>query len=330
MSTLFTFDPAGNLTANRIHNESHTVSIINGVDHNYLIPVNAPFFDESMVVIDPINGNALVEDVDFFFAYPFEDATDKVGSPISGAIVLLDPNRSGQFKLNYQTLGGEYVNQTTQAIQDGLDTLTALRLRRWSDIVNLPAVFPPTPHTHRLADVAGITDILAMFTRLEAAILSPERNIHMSDIVDLNEGFVIPIQTALSEVSTAIANLSATRNIHHVERVTDGSDILLTPLSVDQWLPIPISLTVQQDGTYQILFSGNPRILTYSGIGDYEMRYLVDGLPISKSSLTGSYVGLSIGKVLQVEIRVLGDSPTRIQVSGSDIACSLSILKVGP
>lgn len=325
---LFVFDPVGNLSQNRITNEPHTVNTINGVDHNYFVPRNGPFYDTSMVVVDTATGNALVNGVDIFFAYPFEEATTKVGSPISGAVVFIDPNRTGNFLLTYQTLGGEYVSEISQAITDGIEALVNLVNRKWENIVDLPAQFPPTPHTHRLDQFAGIAEILAKFTSLEAAIKSPERHITMSDIVDIHEGYVEPLTTAMANIAASISALSVAKSNYYVDVNTGSTFTDVGAVDQDVWTNVGLEATVSFAGTYMVMFSGNiattgnidPAIISY--------RYLVDDQPISQSMLVGGAIGLSVGSKVTLQFKVTNTPVTGAIVSDAGVSCGLTLLRV--
>jgi len=328
--SLFTFDPVGNLNNNRIQNELHTVSVINGADHNYLVPEFAPFYDESVVLVDETTGLSLKEDVDYFFAYNFVEASEKVGKPISGAIVFVDPNRTGNYRLNYQTLGGEYIDDTTRAIQDGIDALVNINNVNWEDLVNVPAVFPPTPHTHRLSSVVGLNDILAKFTELEAAIRSPDRHIMLEDIIDLNTGLLDPIEANFSDIAVSIQNLTANMSPQINETTVDPNTPILTAVAPGQWVQITPDITVTIAGTYYVLFGGNASAVDTSGASvATRFRFVVNGTRISKSYIAGTTVGLSEGDTVALEIRHESSLNADITVLDNENNSGLSIVRVG-
>jgi hypothetical protein len=326
--SLFPFDPTGRLNANRIQNEAHTVTAINGVDHNYLIPVNAPFFNESMTVINLATGEALTENEDFYFGYSFAQATEQTGKAISGAIVFIDPDLTGQFYLNYQTLGGEYVDEETRAIEDGLDALDRLLNPDWSDLVNVPAVFPPTPHMLRLDEVVGVAEIIARLDEIEIALRDDPRRITMGDIVDLEESYTGPLLNSLGEIAQAIEQITQASAIHYVEdnTVTRNSDII-DPLP-DTWYPTGATVTIAKSGTYHLTVSGNPRVLGSVIPIEAVLRFTVDGVPVSQSILSTTVIGLTAGQQVAVDVIALGAGGTRIATSGPTYGCGLTLLRV--
>ena len=326
--SLFPFDPTGRLSANRIQNEAHTVTAINGVDHNYLVPVNAPFFNESMVVINATTGEALTENEDFYYGYSFAQATEQTGKAISGAIVFIDPDLTGQFYLNYQTLGGEYVDEETRAIEDGLDTLDRLLNPDWSDLVNVPAVFPPTPHMLRLDEVVGVAEIIARLNEIEIALRDDPRRITMADIVDIEESYTGPLLDRLGEIAQSIQQIVQTNAIHYIEdnTVNRSSDIV-DPLP-DTWYPTGASVTVSRSGTYQVSVSGNPRVLGSVIPIEAVLRFTIDGQPVSQSLLPTTILGLTAGQTLAVDVIALGAGGNRIATSGPTYGCGLTLLRV--
>lgn len=328
MMPLFVFDPVGNLAANRIKNEPHTVTSINGADYNYFIPNNAPFYDSSMVVIDVATGEALIEGVDYFTAISFEQATDKVGSAISGAVVLADVNRTGNFLLNYQTLGGEYVNDETRAIESGLEALVNLANRKWENIVNVPATFPPTPHAHRLDNVVGVSEILASLTTLEAAIKSPSRHITMSDIVDIHEGYVEPLTQSMANIAASIMAIANVQTTYYVEINNAGTSVTVPTVAPDVWTDSGVVASPNFDGTYLVLFSGNPTVVGDSGSAIVDFRFIVNDQPISHSTLLGSTVGLGVGHVVKLQFKLRNTVTSDVIVAGDNVSCGLTLLRV--
>lgn len=325
--TLYVFDPVGNLTSNRIRNEIHTINNINGVDHNYIVPVNAPFYDTSVVVVDLSNGQALVENIDYFYAYNFIQATERVGSPISGAIALVDKNRTGNFAINYQTLGGEYVNEETQAIANGLDTLVRLASRHWEDITNIPPLFPPTPHTHRVDGVVGVQEILAKFTSLEAAIKSPERHITLSDITDINEGYVVPLVQSMAHIAASITALSTNTDRYYIERNMGTVLTTLTAIPRNTWVDTGLEITPAFTGTYQIFHGGNAYPLSAVG-KPLTYRFLVNNEAITQSSINGTILGLSAGDIVKLQIRHSEPTDDSIVLANNDVSCGLSLVRL--
>lgn len=325
--SLFNFDPVGTLVANKILNEPHVISAINGFDHSYIIPVNAPFYDASLSVVDA-SGNTLVPGVDYIYIYTFMEATIKTGQAVSGGLAFLDPNTNGTFNINYQTVGGQYVNDTTQAISNGVGMLDDLTSRSWYSIGNVPLVFPPTPHTARLDNFVGISEILAKLSDLEVAIRSPDRHIMVADIVDLDLAYIEPLTTGMASIAVALDAISGSQKNYYVD-VNNGdtySDIAVGAPNV--WLDTGLEATTAFEGSFAITFGGNPVIVVPSNDPKYELRFVINDTVVIRSPINGAIVGLQANAVVGLQIRVLKEQATLIQISGDGVTCGLSLVRI--
>lgn len=331
--SLFPFDPIGNFTSNRILNEPHTITEINGADHAYFIPRNAPFYNDSMHVVDTTNSQSLVLGQDYFFVYPFEDASLKTGMAVSGGIGFYDTNRNGTYLLSYQTLGGEYVDEETQAIEDGLETLDKLMYPDWSTLVNVPAVFPPTPHTLRLDHVAGVAGVIAQLDAIAAAVASPERRIMLEDIVDLDTQYINPLFENLTGIKEAIHSLETSRNYYYREATTGNMPKVLAGVPANTWVDTELTLRVDNAGNYLLTVAGNPHVVDSEGARIYgpqvETRFVVDNAYISQSALSSTILGLNQDQVLKLQLRVVNtQTPHSVNIASRDVSCGLAIVKV--
>lgn len=331
--SLFPFDPIGNLTSNRILNELHTITEVNGADHAYFVPRNAPFYNDSLHVVDTVNSQTLKLGEDYFFIYPFEDASLKTGMAVTGGIGFYDTNRNGSYKLSYQTLGGDYVNEESQAIQDGLEALDNLMHPDWSQLVNVPAVFPPTPHTLRLDHVAGIAGVIAQLDAIAAAVASPERRIMLEDIVDLDTQYIDPLMANLSGLRSAISGLETSRNYYHREATSGNAPQVITAVPANIWVETGISLQADQPGNYLLLLTGNPHTVDEQGARIFgpqvELRWVINNTYISQSNLHSTTLGLAQDDVLGIQMRVVNTQiPHSVNIASRDVSCGLTILKV--
>ncbi len=323
----YAFDPTGTRVLNRVSNELHTITAINGADHNYIIPTYAPFYDHTMVVVDCNTGAILTENVDYFFAYAFDLATEQTGFPISGAIAFTDTARSGTYRLQYNTLGGEYITSLSGILQTGLDTLHNLSSRKWETIVNIPPVFPPTPHTHRVDGIAGVSEILAQLTSLEGAIKSPERHISIHDMVDVKPLLLDPLQAGLTDLAVAIRELGFNKNLYAIERTTGTTETATPPLNSAIWTTIIDPIPVPFSGTYQISFGGNAYAIQSKKPAVF--RYAINGMPVSKSTISGSLMGLSQNDTVSLQASQESGASDSILIAGPGLSCGITLIRVG-
>jgi len=274
------------------------------------------------------SGQPLEPTRDYFPAWPFEKGTDEVGKPIVGAIGFLDTNRSGSYRLIYRTLGGKYVNAETQAVSSGMDTLNSLINTPWETVVNVDPVFPPTPHNVTLSNVAGTDAILQAVQVLSTVLASPDRNIMMEDILDLDTSLVEPIVTSMSSLADALRIIAESNTIYHNSANTGG---LLRDMGISvagEWRDIGLSLTVQYTGSYMLNVCGNPTVTDASGPLAYEFRYAVNGRIKPSSVLANDLLGLAARDTVSVQIRTVKTSSTRTIVSGDGISCGITLVRV--
>lgn len=322
---IYVFDPVGNLSDNLVTNESAQVLSVNGVDHNYIIPVFAPFYGNSLVVVDQTNGEILDPGVDYELTHEFREMSTHVNSGIYGSFTFTDSNRSGFFRIRYQTLGGDFVDTTTQALSDGLALLADLRTIDWSDIVGVPTVFPPSPHTQPVTDIESVTQLIAAIQSATTAISAGSREIHMNDIIDLDSTYITPLFTNLQNIATEIRNKNLTNNIYHEQTSpgitrTDAGNYL-----AGQWsdLPLQVKPATGISGTFEIKY--DLKAVTVPANTDYDVRFVVNGLVVSKSYINGAYVGLDDTMTVKLQIKPRTTNISEFVIADVNYTSSLSI-----
>lgn len=339
--SLFPFDPLGTLLTNKIVNEIHTITSVNGIDHNYFVPKNAPFYGNSISVIDATTGQTLILNQDYHLGYIYQDATDKVGQPIYGSIAIVDPNRVGNFYVNYQTLGGEYVNEESQTLIDGLETLDAILNPDWTDLVNVPTAFPPTPHMLRLDNVVGVANVIAELQGIQDTILNRRVHIRMDDIVDFKQEYTQPLLDTMDGIASAVAALSASKSIFYVDRTDIESSGETTFPSLTQWLDIPVSYTAEIEGSFLISVSNQTRgrytpyividgvrHLMAEEIRPASLRFVINGNPVSTSELNSAVIGLAQGDTLSLQVRPSSMYMSSIILPLNMPTCGFTLIKL--
>lgn len=337
----YTFDPNGNLAANLITNEQHSVNTINGVDHQYMVPRDAPFFDASMVVVDVNSGVILTKGVDYEITYKFDAGVSEVGTGLSGAIYLIDKNRTGLFALRYQTLGGDFVTATTRAIGDGLDTLAALQTTTWDQIApsTLPTTWPVTPHTQSVNDIEAVDRLSAALENVANLLTQKPPYIHVEDIIDLDTVYFQPMIQATNEVADAIRTVMD-KTLHYENyRIPLNPDKSLpgTAGDINKWVSTGLIVPVNADGTYLLSHHCKPLF----GAGDnpkYRLRYTIStngGVtwnPVEKSYLNNIPQPLVSGWFLRLEIyfqETHNGALISSDASGTEVGTSLTICRLG-
>lgn len=335
----YPFDPNGNLVSNLINDEPHTLTSANGVDYQYLVPRDAPFFDRTMVVVDAGTGEILTKGVDYDLGWKFDAGLSEVGEGLSGAVYLLDQNRNGNFKIRYQTLGGDFVTSATRAINDGLKTFSDLTVVTWDDInpTTIPTSWPPTPHTHPVTEVEAVQEVIDAINNVANALLTAPPYIHVSDIIDFDDQYRLPMMSKLDDIAQAIRDSNNKSLYYETFSVPFAPSMTVTSPNATDWYDIGLVGSVTQDGTYMVNHSVN---LEFPG-GDnfaYKVRvvYSNDGGvtygEVPQSSLNGGIVGMSAGMLAKVQVR-MRQAPSEFYVSrsssGNNLTQALTFVRVG-
>lgn len=176
----YVFDPTASLLANKIINETHSVSGLIASNAFLIVPRVGPFYGNSVSVVNS-NGQTLQNGVDYYLTHAWSQASQVTGLNVYGSITLLGTNMNGVYNVNYQTIGGEYVSNVANTIQDGLLALASEFVTvDWS---TAPVSFPPIPHTADLSSMNGILPLYQGLLGIAAALRSPKQGVHYDDLV---------------------------------------------------------------------------------------------------------------------------------------------------
>ena len=323
---MFAFDPVGSNPANRVANEARSTGAANITDVAFFHLDAAPFYGESVVVVDPISGNTLIPGTDYVFGHEYREATDQVGKPIFGSVIFTDPQRTGTYRFTYQTLGGDFVTAASLALQDGLGTIAGLQQFDWEDITDIPSVFPPTPHTHPLAGVIGLDAILTELAELRSVIASRALQITLDDVVDLREEFVDPLIETLSGIAGSIESLTVLNGILHAEFNSAGTDQVLTNPAPNVWIDTDVEVVAPSRGVYNLTFDGEP-VTAETDQSTLSWRWVRDDVALANSRSANAVVTAQAGQVFKIRVRSSA-ATTSITPYDADKPASLMLIKL--
>lgn len=183
---LYPFDPLASNPLNLIQNEAHTLVPVTWKDFHYVIPKAAPFFGDSLEIINVNTGAALVEGIDYLKTHKFISASRATAKPVYGSFTFFNREYSGVIRLKYRTLGGDWL-VTDAIIEDILmNSLTNPRVTAWEQVYQLPYQFPTIDHEWDLNDMVGVADVKAAIGRITQALLdrfaiAPSLSSHISN-----------------------------------------------------------------------------------------------------------------------------------------------------
>lgn len=171
--SLYPFDPTGRASANRIENQSITVTPPTQItDYSYVVPRGAPFYADSLVVKDGRNVGArtLVENVDYWCVIDFLSASVSLTKRVCVGIALLDPGYSGTLYITYQAVGGNYSLADYSVLEELIRERYVVKHVSYEQIINLPEGFAPEWHQHEIADMVGMGQVVTMLNNIKIAI----------------------------------------------------------------------------------------------------------------------------------------------------------------
>ena len=142
-TTSYPFDPSGTLGSNLIQNEEQTLSLSDN-GYLFLVPFAGPFFKSTMKVVHYPGGKILKDGVDYVASHYFKSASLSCAKPIYGSLTFYNKSLAGTVKLQYQTIGGEWVTTKVKALTVVANTLLNPRVAYWEQITDLPYAFPPS------------------------------------------------------------------------------------------------------------------------------------------------------------------------------------------
>lgn len=244
---LYPEDLNGTLASNLIKDEPQTLQAPGPTDYYFIIPKAAPFFVDSLVVINTATGLPYVEGDDYQVGHQFIEAMDSIGRPIAGSIRFMRSTIVGQVKLTYRTIGGDW-GFSDQAILRELSNkhLNPL-IRSWGDIDVLPYSFPVLAHDQRIDSLVGSEQINATLIHIAEILEATAEGTSASHINDRsNPHQVTKVQVQLGNVP----NFAMATDAQH----TDGTrnDLFTNPrgvlLMINKFAVTPLNTHIAATG----------------------------------------------------------------------------------
>lgn len=229
---IYDFDPTGRESANLIKNERHTITPENRTPQNVLIPGYAPYFRQSLIVKDMITGLPLQEGIDYTCEWPIVHTADNLEgySPVYGGIQFIDNDITGQFELQYQTIGGQYALDGVAIAQALANQANDPLTTTFEEILGRPIKLPPLEHVHSIDDFVGFEDLVNGVDRLRLAIellAREDKDSHpgYETLVDV----YFKLQQTANDLIVKTDNTDA-RLTSEIQRVTDNTANLINAL----------------------------------------------------------------------------------------------------
>jgi len=168
----FPFDPTGSVLSNRIIGEKHSVTTHQLKDFNFIIPKLAPFFRDTLKIVNLRTGAELLDGVDWIASHHFLSGSRATVKPIYGSISFLDKTFNDVVEIEYNTIGGEWTVDEATILEILMGEIINPRTTTWEQIVEIPRVFPPIDHAWHLDDMVGMKEIQDSLATLTDAVIS--------------------------------------------------------------------------------------------------------------------------------------------------------------
>jgi hypothetical protein len=244
---LYPEDLNGTLPSNLIPSEVQTLQAPGPTDYYFIIPKAAPFFVDSLIIVNPANGQPYVEGDDYQVGHLFIEAMNSTGRPIAGSIRFMRPTIVGQVRLTYRTIGGPW-GFSDQAILRELSNkhLNPL-IRSWGDIDVLPYAFPPLPHDQRIDSLVGSAEINATLEKIAEILEATAEGTSKSHIDNRNNPHVV---TAFQVGLGNVPNFQMANDQQHLDAARN--DLFTNPrgvlLLVNKYAVTPLTAHIQAKG----------------------------------------------------------------------------------
>ena len=157
--------------ANRVV-EVRTLTDANRSSFNHIIPKAAPFFAHTVRIFHIQTNDELINGQDFYCVGTFVKAVTNVVDhrEVNWAIIFDDQRISGEYRIEYQTVGGEFVLDQQQMAEILANFVENPRSTDWERIVGRPLTFPPLPHDIHVDNLVGFNEQVAATHGVEEAI----------------------------------------------------------------------------------------------------------------------------------------------------------------
>lgn len=183
---LYPEDLHGTNPLNLITAEVQTLQVPGKDDYYFIIPHAAPFFVDSLEVYNAQTGAKYKENDDYLVGHWFIEAMDSIGRPIAGSIRIMKRSITGQVRLRYRTIGGNWGFSETQILAELSKRVLNPLVRSWGQIGELPYAFPPLAHDQSIDSLVGSVEIVAALKKLADVIEASSAGASDQHLKDFN------------------------------------------------------------------------------------------------------------------------------------------------
>lgn len=188
-----------------------------------IAPMYAPFFKDSMQVYEVGNAVPLIQGTQYKLMNLIPLPTAMAGGALEcyALIAIIDESVGDNLTLDYQTVGGEFV----QSFEAALSLLEALsndtRPATWPNVIDRPLVYPADLHLHAVGDVIGWEYVSVQLQQVREAVINGDARDHEAILtyIDAQTAAINNLIALQSQPDRPLgAHLIATNNPHNVTK----------------------------------------------------------------------------------------------------------------
>lgn len=221
----FALDETGTNPDNLVSGE-----VIQLSDRRYrcAVPRHAPFYIKSLRIYDGATMQPLREDQ---YSIPMisQEATLRFGEPIADSVIIEDEAVGSTILVTYQALGGMFQNNIANVVSIFETFLNDNRSIDWATgVFGKPNVYPPTEHSHAVADLFGFEALTFVFEQIRQAILLGNVPAYEMIYEALSKNTATKPEVEVGEINTKLVPLDV---LQHSNRLYNHNTFKLTPMS---------------------------------------------------------------------------------------------------
>ncbi|ASU03571.1 putative virion structural protein [Erwinia phage vB_EamM_RisingSun] len=218
----YKFDIDGTNPENKITDEP--IKTPAGIWNRIIVPVNGPFFVDTLVLTLP-NGKPLVEEVDYRIFRMMGKLSEFCARDVACIIELIKPEITDVLA-TYHTVGETTLFDRSMLLLI-MDAVNDDRPVWWENVLNKPVAFPPTLHGHSLIyEMVAFQDMVSMIDELLDFLNDGHRDLlelkidHLSTLID----WYISLYT--QTLTKYLERHEASYNAHGLTAAQAGADLI--------------------------------------------------------------------------------------------------------
>lgn len=216
----YTHDKTGRSPDHFKQSEYHVLEP--AIDARMLVLDEGAFYGDSVSITDKRDGSTLAYGEQYHFAFYVEEASIQAGQEVYAGIIVTDGGVSDEVFVDYQVVGGAFSNVNSYVIERLNLLINDGRPVDWTNLINIPDVFPPADHLHVIGDIYGWEYVVAGINRLTEAVMYGDEQ-SLGEIRQLVLDLVKEIeQTVQFNREERYAFQNRTDNPHNVTKAQTG------------------------------------------------------------------------------------------------------------